>query len=85
VNAVGTLVLFQATYPLLKASTPAPKFVTIGSRSGSISQGADLPLPVMPYGISKAAQLYITRKLRHEHEGLGEYIRASAMRSTRVC
>jgi len=47
VNVIGTLVLFQATYPLLSASTPTPKFIPISSGAGSILDGAKFFLKVM--------------------------------------
>jgi NAD(P)-dependent dehydrogenase (short-subunit alcohol dehydrogenase family) len=73
VNVVGTLALFQATYPLLKASTSTPKFVPISSTIGSIEKGTLFPTFQMPYGVSKAALNWLTVKLRNEHEGLGQH------------
>jgi len=70
VNVVGTLVLFQATYPLLKSSTPFPKFVPISSGGGSITAGTALPLSVVAYGASKAALNYLARKLHFEYDNL---------------
>jgi NAD(P)-dependent dehydrogenase (short-subunit alcohol dehydrogenase family) len=72
VNVVGTLALFQAAYPLLKASTSTPKFVPISSFMGSIEKGPPFPSFQMPYGVSKAALNWLTAKLRNEHEGLSE-------------
>jgi NAD(P)-dependent dehydrogenase (short-subunit alcohol dehydrogenase family) len=72
VNVVGPLALFQATYPLLKASTSTPKFVPISSTIGSIEKGTLIPVFQMPYGVSKAALNWLTVKLRNEHEGLGQ-------------
>ncbi|EIN06094.1 NAD(P)-binding protein [Punctularia strigosozonata HHB-11173 SS5] len=68
INAIGPFVLFKAALPLLKASSPAPKFVMISSQGGGIQFGAALPFPLGPYGISKAAGNYLARKLHHEHE-----------------
>jgi NAD(P)-dependent dehydrogenase (short-subunit alcohol dehydrogenase family) len=73
VNVVGPLALFQATYPLLKASTSTPKFVPISSRMGSIELGTKVPTDQMPYGVSKAALNWLTVKLRNEHEDLGQH------------
>jgi NAD(P)-dependent dehydrogenase (short-subunit alcohol dehydrogenase family) len=70
VNVNGPLVLFQATYPLLKASTPTPKFIGISSVSGSIEIGAAMPLKGLAYGASKAALNFVMRKLHHENDGL---------------
>jgi NAD(P)-dependent dehydrogenase (short-subunit alcohol dehydrogenase family) len=49
VNTVGVLALFQATYPLLKASTPAPKFVPISSGAGSVAMSGTIPMYNTPY------------------------------------
>jgi NAD(P)-dependent dehydrogenase (short-subunit alcohol dehydrogenase family) len=71
VNVVGTLILFQASFPLLKSSSSHPKFVVIGARGGSLA--APSVLPVVPYQTSKAAVNFVSRKLHFEHEidGLG--------------
>ncbi|KAI5476212.1 short-chain dehydrogenase/reductase SDR family protein [Pseudohyphozyma bogoriensis] len=54
VNALGPLILFQATHALLsKSDTGAPKFVLISSVAGS--KTLNLPYPLTPYGSSKAA------------------------------
>jgi NAD(P)-dependent dehydrogenase (short-subunit alcohol dehydrogenase family) len=74
VNVVGPLALFQAAYPLLKASTSTPRFVPISSTMGSIELGTKVPTDQMPYGVSKAALNWLTAKLRNEHEGLGEFV-----------
>ncbi|KAF7982489.1 hypothetical protein HWV62_28070 [Athelia sp. TMB] len=70
VNVVGPQVLFQATYPLLKASTPAPKFIVISSIAGSLALGPGMPVGNGAYAISKAAVNYLARKLHFENEGL---------------
>ncbi|EIN06057.1 NAD(P)-binding protein [Punctularia strigosozonata HHB-11173 SS5] len=67
VNTIGPFVLYQACFDLLKASTPNPKFVAISSGLGSIAEGARRE-GVLAYGLSKAAQNYLTRKLHFEHE-----------------
>ncbi|KAL1730106.1 hypothetical protein EV714DRAFT_250751 [Schizophyllum commune] len=69
VNVNGTLVLFQATYPLLKES-PVRKFVPIGSLVGSVSIGSQFPARMLAYGASKAALHYLTRKIYQEHPEL---------------
>jgi NAD(P)-dependent dehydrogenase (short-subunit alcohol dehydrogenase family) len=74
VNTIGTLVLFKASFGLLKASTSTPKFVVISSQGGGIEVGAAFPFETAPYGISKAAVNFLARKLHTEHaaDGLGE-------------
>jgi NAD(P)-dependent dehydrogenase (short-subunit alcohol dehydrogenase family) len=79
VNVVGPLALFQATYPLLKASTSTPRFVPISSTMGSIELGTKVPTDQMPYGVSKAALNWLTVKLRNEHQGLSESARLSTL------
>lgn len=83
VNVVGTFVLFKAALPLLQASKSSgsapPKFVAVSSQAGGIDFGASLPMQSMPYGVSKAAENYLVRKLHFEHEkdGLGANHRSS--------
>jgi NAD(P)-dependent dehydrogenase (short-subunit alcohol dehydrogenase family) len=74
VNTLGPLALFQAVYPLLKASTASPKFIPVSSGIGSIAYGSQLPVQKLAYGTSKAALNYLTRKLRMENEGLGMFL-----------
>lgn len=69
VNAVGSLVLFQAVLPLLQRASQ-PKFVVLGSPLGSISGIEKRPFPMGAYGVSKAAAHYIVRKIHSENEGL---------------
>jgi NAD(P)-dependent dehydrogenase (short-subunit alcohol dehydrogenase family) len=73
INTIGPLVLFQATYPLLKASTSSPKFVLISSRAGSIAFGTKFPIDMLPYGASKAAANFLARKLHYENDGLSKH------------
>ncbi|KZP14526.1 NAD(P)-binding protein [Athelia psychrophila] len=70
VNVVGPQVLFRATYPLLKASTAAPKFVVISSLSGSVALGPGMHVLNGAYAVSKAAVNYLARMLHFENEGL---------------
>ncbi|KAI5889650.1 NAD(P)-binding protein [Schizophyllum commune H4-8] len=69
INVNGPLVLFQTTYPLLKESKQ-PKFVTISTGLGSIERGAMTSARVYPYGASKAALNWVTRKLHHDFPDL---------------
>jgi hypothetical protein len=43
----------------------------IGSSAGSIETGAAFSLPFGSYGMSKAAENYLARKLHFEHESEG--------------
>jgi NAD(P)-dependent dehydrogenase (short-subunit alcohol dehydrogenase family) len=67
VNAVGPLVLFQASYNLLKTSTSSPKYVIVTSLGASITVGTKMPIHFLPYGMSKAAANYLARKLHFEY------------------
>jgi NAD(P)-dependent dehydrogenase (short-subunit alcohol dehydrogenase family) len=71
INVIGTLMLFQAAYPLLKASTSSPKFIPISSAAGSITDVTTSP-GLVAYGSSKAAENYLARKLHFEHEELSK-------------
>ncbi|KZO92384.1 NAD(P)-binding protein [Calocera viscosa TUFC12733] len=70
VNVLGPLVLFQASYQLLKASSDKPKFIVVSTAVSSIEVGTKFAIPVLPYGTSKAAVNWLTAKLFWEHPGL---------------
>jgi NAD(P)-dependent dehydrogenase (short-subunit alcohol dehydrogenase family) len=74
VNTIGPLVLFQATYPFLKASSDAPKFIPVTSSGGSIAHAAHMGIPLLAYGASKAALNYLAVKIRADHEGLSAFL-----------
>ncbi|RDW58431.1 hypothetical protein BP5796_12361 [Coleophoma crateriformis] len=67
-NTIGTLVLFQAVEPLLKASAASPRFVVLSSSLGSI--GDMVVEKSTAYGSSKAALNFITKKIHEEYEYL---------------
>ncbi|KAI4522624.1 NAD(P)-binding protein [Schizophyllum commune Loenen D] len=69
INVNGPLVLFQATYELLKASKN-PKFVGISTPAGSITAGSQFPGGLYTYGSSKAALSWVLRKLHHDFENI---------------
>ena len=69
INAVGPLLLFQATAALLKAA-PKPKFVVISSGAGSLSQVEKLPVENTAYGASKAALNFVVRRIHYENPDL---------------
>lgn len=69
INAVGPLLLFQATSCLLSAS-PTPKFVAISSGAGSIGGMDKLMVENTAYGSSKTALNFITRKIHFENSHL---------------
>ncbi|EIN06091.1 NAD(P)-binding protein [Punctularia strigosozonata HHB-11173 SS5] len=87
VNVIGTLVLVQATYPLLVASTKTPKFILITPLAGSMTVSPPIPLLLFSYCASKAAENWMTRKMHFEYEsdGFGAYCLARASKSYSRC
>ncbi|KZO92366.1 NAD(P)-binding protein [Calocera viscosa TUFC12733] len=69
INVIGPAVLFQATWPLLKAS-PKPIFGIVSSGVGSVATGATLPAGTFAYGASKAGANFLCMKLHSEHPEL---------------
>ncbi|GKT44831.1 norsolorinic acid ketoreductase nor1 [Colletotrichum spaethianum] len=96
VNSVAPLILFNAAAPLLKASASKnPIFVAISSLMGSngaADKVAQIPVPISPYGASKAALNWFVRRLHFEepwltafvfHPGLVETDMAAQLAETR--
>jgi norsolorinic acid ketoreductase len=73
VNVVGTLALFQATWPLLKASSH-PIFMALSTGVASIGDMESLPLPATAYGMSKVAVNYMVRKMHFENPELTAFV-----------
>lgn len=69
INAIGSLLLFQAVLPLLQKASQ-PKLVVLGSPIGSIGGMEKRPVPMSAYGVSKTAAHYLVRKMHFENEGL---------------
>lgn len=69
VNTVGSLALFQATWPLLKSASK-PIFVALSTGLASLGDMGNLPVPVAAYGASKAALNYIVRRIHFENPNL---------------
>lgn len=67
VNAIGPLLLFQASFPLLNKGS---KFIGMSSALGTIGGMELRPFPSTAYGVSKAALNYFTRKIHFENEDL---------------
>lgn len=65
INTLAPIFLYQATHALLSAST-TPKFFIISSTLGSIGSMSQLPLPMLAYGMSKAAVNYAAVKFHSE-------------------
>ncbi|KAL1733470.1 hypothetical protein EV714DRAFT_281835 [Schizophyllum commune] len=69
VNVNGPLVLFQATYPLLKESK-IRKFVAVSTPAASIHTGSQWPGGTYAYSSTKAALNWVMRKLHRDFEDL---------------
>jgi NAD(P)-dependent dehydrogenase (short-subunit alcohol dehydrogenase family) len=64
VNALSSIVLFQAVNPLLLKSS-APKWISVSSRAGSIDTAEGWYYWIGAYGVSKAAQNWFTKYVLH--------------------
>jgi len=73
VNTVGSLALFQAVLPLLKASSD-PMFVAISTGAASIGEMGNIPMPNTAYGISKVALNFLVRKIHFENPELITFV-----------
>lgn len=69
VNAIGPVLLFQATLPLLQKSDSA-KFFNMSTFAASITDIDQFPAQSVSYGMSKAAANYVIRKLHFDHESI---------------
>ncbi|KAF8176062.1 NAD(P)-binding protein [Pholiota molesta] len=69
VNVLGPIVLFQSIRDLLKASS-LPRFIPISSGAGCLTVIQAGSMDVAPYGASKAALNWVTRKIHFENEWL---------------
>jgi len=65
INTIAPIVLFQAAYPLLEKSTN-PKFFVVSTNIASFELMPNIPMPVIAYGMSKAAVNYVVKKIHHE-------------------
>lgn len=78
VNTIDPITLFQAVRPLLKASkTGNPAFVPVTSGLGSIAgqdQLVGFPPIFSPYGATKAALNWFTRKIHFEEPWLISFV-----------
>jgi len=71
INSIGPVILFQATFPLLKSSQ-TPKFIIISTLLGTIGSMESLgqTFNVSAYGSSKAAANFIAKKIHEENKFL---------------
>ncbi|KAG9229509.1 aflatoxin biosynthesis ketoreductase-like protein nor-1 [Amylocarpus encephaloides] len=73
VNAIGTLSLFQETWPLLQKSKQ-PTFMAISTGISSLGAIDAYPMQATAYGMSKVAVNYAMRKMHFENEGLVTFV-----------
>lgn len=73
VNVIGTLALFQATWPLLEKAKK-PIFVALSTGLASITDMGSMPVQATAYGMSKAALNYMVRKIHFENEALISFV-----------
>lgn len=73
INTIGALVLFQATWSLLKKSSHS-SFVGLSTGVASLGDMESLPFPATAYGISKLALNYLVRKTHFENLELVAFV-----------
>lgn len=76
VNAIGSLSLFQESWPLLKESKKegGPVFLAISTGVASMTAMEKIPMQATAYGMSKAALNYAVRKIHFENPGLVAFV-----------
>lgn len=85
-NTIGSLVLFQAVEPLLRASIALPRFIVLSSSLGSIGDMEKVPEVSTAYGSSKAALNYIVRKIHLEYPYLIAFpLHPGCVKSSHLC
>ncbi|OAP59194.1 hypothetical protein AYL99_06492 [Fonsecaea erecta] len=68
INTLAPILLYQGTQELLNASRQSPKFFIISSSIGSNSLQDHYPLPVIAYGMSKAAVNWAVSRIHREED-----------------
>ncbi|KIW88756.1 uncharacterized protein Z519_10803 [Cladophialophora bantiana CBS 173.52] len=68
VNTLAPILLYQATQELLSASKQTPKFFIISSNIGSNTLQDSYPLPMIAYGMSKAAVNWAVSRIHREED-----------------
>ncbi|KAK5135790.1 hypothetical protein LTR08_004616 [Meristemomyces frigidus] len=68
INTLGPILLYQGCAPLLNQSKQEPKLFIISSAAGSNTLIDDFPLPLVAYGMSKAATNFAAGKMHREEE-----------------
>jgi len=68
INTLGPILRYPATASVLNQSKQEPKFFVISSRIGSNAVMDNYPMPVLAYGLSKAAVNFAAGKIHREEE-----------------
>ncbi len=68
INTLAPILLYQATQPLLNASQHTPKFFIISSSIGSNGLQDHYPMPMLAYGMSKAAINWAASRIHREED-----------------
>jgi len=70
INTVAPILLYQATTPLLNSSELVPKFFALSSSIGSNTLMDSYPMPMIAYGMSKAAVNFAAGRIHREEKRL---------------
>ena len=68
VNTIAPILLYQGTATLLNRSEKEPKFFIISSTIGSNALMNEYPMPMIAYGLSKAAVNFAAGRIHREEE-----------------
>jgi norsolorinic acid ketoreductase len=68
INTLAPILLYQACAPLLNESKQEPKFFVISSSLGSNTLMDGFPMPLVAYGMSKAAINFAVGKMHREEK-----------------
>ena len=68
INTIAPILLYRSTAPLLNKSEQTPKFFIISSAIGSNNLMDEYPMPMLAYGLSKAAVNFASGRIHREEE-----------------
>lgn len=70
INTLGPILLYRSTAPLLNRSKVTPKFFIISSNIGSNGLMDNYPMPMLAYGLSKAAVNFAASRIHREEKNM---------------
>lgn len=70
INTLGPILLYRSTAPLLNCSKITPKFFIISSNIGSNALMDSYPMPMLAYGLSKAAVNFAASRIHREEKSM---------------